>query len=171
MARCHPSPFTHPPTIRPAHTHRTTNPFTLPRSCGETSSLMMEQLPGPCDTSGNLCPQPIAFCPTLLRSHDPRSPPSPSLPWPTRTGVHPRIGCSHADRLITYPHVRFLSGCELVPGPGNPPKTPNLSQSSSSDTTRVGFLFRVWARSPTRRIAGLRADEWAQVWNSGPACA
>ena len=38
-------------------------------------------------------------------------------------GVHTRIGCAHADRLITYPHVRFLSGCVLVPGPGDPPNS------------------------------------------------
>ena len=53
--------FTHPDPDTPTHTRRTTNPFTLPRSCGETSSLMMEQLPGPCGTSGNLCPNQYRF--------------------------------------------------------------------------------------------------------------
>ena len=53
------------------HTRRTTNPFTLPRSCGETSSLMMEQLPGPCGTSWDLCPNQYRFVP-LLHSHNPR---------------------------------------------------------------------------------------------------
>ena len=38
-------------------------------------------------------------------------------------GVHTRIGNEHADRLLTYPHVRFLSGCVLVPGPGDPPNS------------------------------------------------
>ena len=57
-------PHTHPPTIRPTHTTTPTEqqtPFTLPRSCGETGSLMMEQLPGPCDTSWALCPKQYGF--------------------------------------------------------------------------------------------------------------
>ena len=58
------APSIHTPGPRhrgPTHTHRTTNPFTLPRSCGETGSLMMEQLPGPCDTSWDLCPNQYRF--------------------------------------------------------------------------------------------------------------
>ena len=38
-------------------------------------------------------------------------------------GVHTRIGNEHADRLLTYPRVRFLSGRVLVPGPGDPPNS------------------------------------------------
>ena len=58
------APSIHTPRPRhrgPTRTRRTTNPFTLPRSCGETGSLMMEQLPGPCDTSWDLCPNQYRF--------------------------------------------------------------------------------------------------------------
>ena len=79
------------PTPRDTTHQRTNVAHICPRDMGCLihDSLMMEQFPGPCGTSGNLCPNQYRF---VLRSHDPRSPPSPSLPWPTRTGVHPRIG-------------------------------------------------------------------------------
>ena len=62
--------------------------------------------------------------------------------------------------FVTYPDACWYPDLETRP-------TPNFSQPSTSETTRVGFLFRTWARPPTLRTAGLRADERAKFGIAG----
>ena len=74
-----------------------------------------------------------------------------------------------ADRLRTYPHVRFLSVCVLVPGPGDPPN-PQIFRNPPPRKLRAWILFRTWARSPTLRTAGLRAHERTPPMNEHVGC-
>ena len=65
--------------------------------------------------------------------------------------------------FVSYPYACWYPDLETRP-------TPNFSQPSTSETTRVGFLFRTWARPPTLRTAGLRAHERTPPMNEHVGC-
>ena len=68
--------------------------------------------------------------------------------------MHTWIGYAHPDRLISYPHARYLSACVLTPGncpPTGAATSPNISPLCSTSCAAASNRARLSAvNGPTR---------------------